>query len=161
MDGKIRRAGVGDAETLSALVLALNKHFGMDSPSFSPELLAATMGGDDPMVFAYLAEDESESAIGYALCQKFLDSDTGTMGTWLLDLFVDPAARGGGLGRRLLATVARDAKDKDQRMVAWAVYDDNPARHLYDRIGAAMEETALVYELRDDHLDLLASEAQT
>lgn len=156
----IRQATPSDVETLSRLILELNKYFGMDAPSFAPEFLATTMAGDDPMVFAYLAEDDAGTAIGYALCQKFLDSDTGTMGTWMLDLYVDSEIRSGGLGRRLLATVARDAKAKGQRMVAWAVYEDNPARHLYDRVGAALEDTALVYELRDDHLDVLASEVQ-
>jgi GNAT superfamily N-acetyltransferase len=160
MTWTIRRADIADTPVLSRLIQELNAYFGMDVPSFSQDLLAETMAGDDPLVFAYLAEAPDGRAAGYALCQKFLDSDTGTLGTWLHDLYVEEAIRGAGLGRRLLAVVARDAKAKGQRMVGWAVYADNPARRLYDRVGAALEDEALVYELRDARLDLLASEAQ-
>lgn len=155
----IRRAGQSDSETLAEQAHALNRHFGVEEPAFSGSAIAPLMAGDDPFMFGYLAESEG-TAVGYALCQKFFDTDTGTMATWLLDLYIDPAHRGGGLGRRMLARVAADAKAKGQRCVGLAVYRDNPARNLYDRIGAALSPEALVYELRDGNLDSLAREAQ-
>jgi ribosomal protein S18 acetylase RimI-like enzyme len=155
----IRRAVPGDAGTLAALAYALNQHFGIDEPAFTADAIAPLMSGGDPFMVGYLAEADGV-AVGYALCQKFFDTDTGTMATWLLDLYVDPNHRSGGLGRRMLAQVASDAQKKGQRCVGLAVYRDNPARRLYDRIGAALSPEALVYELRDENLDSLAQEAQ-
>lgn len=155
----IRRTRPDDADTLARLAGALNRHFGVEEPPFEGRVIVPLLAGGDPFMFGYLAETDGE-AIGYALCQKFFDTDTGTMATWLLDLYVEPDFRAGGLGRRLIAQVAADALAKDQRCVGLAVYRDNPARRLYDRIGAALSPEALVYELRDDNLDSLAREAQ-
>lgn len=156
----IRVATVQDAATLAELAAALNAHFGVENTAaLNGDSLAAVMRGDDPLVFGYLGESDG-LPVAYALCQKFFDTDTGTMATWLHDLYVDPLHRSGGLGRRLLARVAADAARKGQCCIGLAVYEDNPARHLYDRIGAALPTDALVYELRDDKLDKLAREAQ-
>lgn len=156
----IRAATIHDAATLAELAAALNAHFGMENAAtLNGASLAAVMQGDDPLVYGYLGEHDG-APVAYALCQKFFDTDTGTMATWLLDLYVDPAHRSGGLGRRLLARVAADASQKGQRCIGLAVYTDNPARRLYDRVGAALPTDALVYELRDDKLDKLAQEAQ-
>lgn len=155
----IRNAEPEDAPTLSSLIDALNRHFDIDEAPPQPAVMVPLMGGEDPFLFGYLAEREGQ-AVGYALCQKFFETDTGTMATWLLDLYVEPDCRSGGLGRRLLARVAGDAKRKGQRCVSLAVFRENPARRLYDRIGAALEDEALVYELRDTHLDRLAEEDQ-
>lgn len=155
----IRSATPADAATLGALIDALNRHFDIEEPPLRPEVIGPLMQGEEPFLFGHLAERDGE-AIGYALCQKFFETDTGTMATWLLDLYVDPSCRGGGTGRRLLARVAAEAKSKGQRCVSLAVYSENPARRLYDRIGAALEDEALVYELRDEHLDSLAQEDQ-
>jgi len=55
---------------------------------------------------------------------------------YLQDLYVDPAARGSGLGRRLI-TAVYDAADKaGAPAVYWLTQAENTtARQLYDRIG--------------------------
>jgi GNAT superfamily N-acetyltransferase len=51
-------------------------------------------------------------------------------------LAVDPAARGQGIGTRLLAAVYAFARDNDYRAVRLGVVDTNPrARALYEREG--------------------------
>ena len=51
-------------------------------------------------------------------------------------LFVDPAARRGGVGRRLIEAVAAAARERGCRRLYWTTKEDNAAaRSLYDRIA--------------------------
>lgn len=159
MDYEIRRATVTDAAAIASLAAELNAHFGVTEPAFPGDALIPVMQGDDPLVGGFLAFC-GDTPVGYTLYQKFFDTDTGTPAIWLLDLYLSPDHRGRGIGRRLIAQVAARATDMGQRCVSLAVYHDNPARRLYDRIGAALPKDALVYELRDQHLISLAQEAQ-
>lgn len=64
---------------------------------------------------------------------------------YLQDLFVDPAARGTGLGRRLIQAVYDAADRHGAASVYWLTQDFNAtARQLYDRI--ARKTPFIVYE---------------
>ena len=55
---------------------------------------------------------------------------------YLQDLYVDPAARGTGLGRRLIEAVYAAADSNGTPAVYWMTQDFNATgRRLYDRIG--------------------------
>ena len=55
---------------------------------------------------------------------------------YLQDLFVDPTARRGGVGRALIEAVAAAARDRGCHRLYWTTKEDNAtARSLYDRIG--------------------------
>jgi len=55
---------------------------------------------------------------------------------YLQDLYVDPAARGTGLGRRLIEAVYTAADANQTPAVYWMTQDFNATgRQLYDRIG--------------------------
>ena len=55
---------------------------------------------------------------------------------YLQDLYVDPAARGTGLGRRLIEAVYAAADANGTPAVYWMTQDFNATgRRLYDRIG--------------------------
>lgn len=59
---------------------------------------------------------------------------------YLEDLYVDPAARGGGHGRALIETVYRWAETAGATKVYWATQEDNAtARRLYDRLARKTE----------------------
>ncbi|MEQ8442844.1 MAG: GNAT family N-acetyltransferase [Alphaproteobacteria bacterium] len=156
----VRRAVPDDAPTIASQMDALNRHFDMDEPPVDPETFRPLMEGADPFMTAYIASSDEDVVVGYALCQKFFDTDTGTMATWLLDLHVNAGVRGNGVGRMLMARAASDARAKGQRCLGLAVYRDNPARRLYERLGGALSPEALVYEIRDSDLETLAGEAQ-
>jgi GNAT superfamily N-acetyltransferase len=56
---------------------------------------------------------------------------------YLQDLFVDPALRGTGAGRKLIEAVAGAAKAHGAGRVYWLTQDSNAvARQLYDRLAA-------------------------
>ncbi len=55
---------------------------------------------------------------------------------YLQDLYADPAARGTGVGRKLIEAVYAAADDAGCPVVYWMTQDFNAtARKLYDRIG--------------------------
>lgn len=151
----IRKIQSRDAETVSRLAGQLNDHFGLETKSLDAGTLADLLSGERPFLFGFLSESAG-FPVGYALCQDFFDTDTGTMGTWLLDLYVREPHRNSGVGGELLRAVARDAVNKGRVLVSLAAYRDNPARNLYARIGAEMPDEAILFELRDDKLAAFA-----
>jgi len=63
------------------------------------------------------------------------------------DLFVDPAARGQGIGRALIEASASVARDRGAHRLEWATAPDNDtAQRLYDATGAE-RSTWIEYEL--------------
>jgi GNAT superfamily N-acetyltransferase len=55
---------------------------------------------------------------------------------WLISMWVDPAARGRGLGAELVEAVAVFARESGSRELSLEVTDGNdPARRLYERCG--------------------------
>ena len=55
---------------------------------------------------------------------------------YLEDLFVDPAVRGSGAGRALIAAVENVARDAGASRLYWATHESNePAQMLYDRVA--------------------------
>lgn len=67
-------------------------------------------------------------------------------GTWvagpvcyLEDLFVDPACRGKGIGRKLIQDLVDRGREENWSTLYWHTRDDNPARRLYDEFVEADE----------------------
>ncbi len=74
--------------------------------------------------------------IGLAHMRPVPQTLTATMAGFLDDLFVDPAARGSGAARALIAAVAQDAKAQGWTDLSWLTADDNyRARGLYDQMA--------------------------
>jgi GNAT superfamily N-acetyltransferase len=83
-----------------------------------------------------LALDEKDQAIG--LAHFFYHPSTSSIGgnCYLQDLFVVPAQRGGGVGRRLIEAVLSDAKARKVAVLYWQTEEFNgPARRLYERVA--------------------------
>jgi ribosomal protein S18 acetylase RimI-like enzyme len=62
----------------------------------------------------------------------------------VVDIALVPELRGKGLGRELLQEVIDEARSAG-RQVAIYVEHNNPARHLYDRLGFELVDTVGVY----------------
>jgi len=59
---------------------------------------------------------------------------------YLEDLFVDPSARGSGIGRALINAVAEVGRGLGSAKIHWQTHKDNAvARRLYDSIGELSE----------------------
>ncbi len=100
--------------------------------------------GAAPQFECLVAEDPSEKdggICGFALFHPTYSTWTGRS-LYLEDLYVQPAHRGRGLGRSLLARVAAEAERLGCARMDWSVLLWNePAIRVYERIGAVrMEE---------------------
>ncbi len=70
------------------------------------------------------------------------------VGWRIVQIQIDPAFQGQGLGRRLLAGVL-DRADAEGAPVTLSVLKGNPARRLYEALGfTPVEETELEHEMR-------------
>ncbi|MGG7644329.1 GNAT family N-acetyltransferase [Rhodovulum sp. YNF3179] len=136
MDGiAIRQATPADAGRLNAALAALSAD--LDDPhAADADLLARAISGAAPAAHALLAEGTT-GLLGAALYSPLVSTARGQAGVYVSDLWIADAARGQGLGRRLLAAVARDAARRWRAgFIKLAVYEDNPrARAFYDRLG--------------------------
>lgn len=78
-----------------------------------------------------------ETPVGFALYYPNYSTFLARSGVYLEDLFVDPEARGLGVGEALLRKVASVAVERGAGRLEWSVLDWNkPAIDFYRRLGA-------------------------
>jgi GNAT superfamily N-acetyltransferase len=122
------------------------------------EDLARDGFGENPRFRALIAEWEGHPA-GYAVFFGYYSTWTGR-GLFLEDLFVREAFRKRGIGRALLAAVARIAVDECCYGIHWEVLDWNEkAIELYTKMGAIFRDQWRPVLLIDDALRRLAEKA--
>lgn len=98
--------------------------------------------------------------MGFALFFHNFSTFKGQPGIYLEDLFVRPEARGRGIGRRLLAYLARTAMERRCARLEWAVLDWNePSIGFYRSLGAVPLDEWTTFRLTGDALALLAGSA--
>ena len=95
---------------------------------------------------------------GYALFFPIFASFRGLPWLFLEDLYVKSEARGQGVGRTLMAHLARLTLDRGWAAMAWGVLDWNaPAFRFYDALGAARIEDHVHMQLTGEALERLAA----
>ena len=119
--------------------------------------LAAALFGAHPcaeVVFACL----DGVPVGYALFFQTFSSFIGKPGIWLEDLFIRPQVRGRGIGRRLLAWLARTTLERGCARLDWAVLDWNaPSIAFYQGIGAVAQDDWITMRVSGADLARLAA----
>lgn len=76
-------------------------------------------------------------AVGHVLWYDTFDPLSGTPGCYVMHLFVADDLRGGGIGRALLAELARRLQAEGGSLLTWGVLTWNePARGFYRALGA-------------------------
>ena len=95
--------------------------------------------------------------LGFALFFHNFSTFKARPGIYLEDLFVRPQARGRGIGKRLLAYLARTAVERHCARLEWAVLDWNePSIGFYRSLGAVPMDEWTTFRLTGDALALLA-----
>lgn len=153
----VREATLEDVPDVLRLIRALATYErDPDSVETSEDDLRTWLFGADPVAEVLVAELDG-AVVGMALWFRTYSTWTGLPGIHLEDLFVDPAARGSGLGRALLAALARIAVDRGYRRVEWVVLDWNtPSIEFYEALGAQPMKEWATYRLTGDALSALA-----
>jgi GNAT superfamily N-acetyltransferase len=120
------------------------------------DMLRASLFGPRPAAEAVLAYVGDEP-VGFAVFFQTFSTFLGRPGMYLEDLYVTPAWRGHGVGRRLLAHVARAAVERGHGRMEWSVLDWNElALGVYRRIGAKPMADWTVHRLTGESLRQLA-----
>ncbi|HEX9423451.1 MAG TPA: GNAT family N-acetyltransferase [Pyrinomonadaceae bacterium] len=129
---------------------------GLDSVSVTEEKLHATLFGPKPYVEAIIAY-ENDSPVAFAIYFFTYTSFAGLPSLYLEDIFVRQAARGLGIGRQLLAFLARRASQRGCARMEWSVLNWNePAMTFYKKLGAEPVNDWIVFRLAKEKLEELA-----
>lgn len=133
----IRPIRAGDFAAWSGLWAAYLDFYGTALP---PEIYTSSFDrllGDDPADFCGLVADCDGSLVGLTHYLFHRHGWKVENVCYLQDLFVAPAARGTGCGRKLIEAVYAAADAHGAANVYWHTQDDNAAgRQLYDRVGS-------------------------
>ena len=96
--------------------------------------------------------------VGFALFFHNFSTFKGRPGIYLEDLYVRPEMRGRGIGRKLLAWLARTALERRCARLEWAVLDWNaPAIAFYESLGARALEQWRTFRLTGPELEQLGA----
>jgi GNAT superfamily N-acetyltransferase len=115
--------------------------------------------GPAPAAEAIVAEVEDET-VGFAVYFSTFSTFRGRPGLYLEDLFVRPERRGLGIGKALLACVARRAVERGCGRLEWSVLNWNdPAIAFYVSTGARPMDDWTVYRIDERSLSSLAAQA--
>ena len=152
----IRQATEADAGAIHGLIVELAVY------EREPESVAITETdllrdgwGAQPRFTCLVAESEGATR-GFALYHPIYSTWQGHC-LYLEDLYVQPAYRGCGMGKALLARVATIAVEQGCSRLDWSVLRWNePALRVYERIGAVGMEEWRRMRLTGDALQALA-----
>ncbi len=134
---KLRFARRGDAALVLAFIHELADYEQLPHEvTADAQTLAESLFGESPAAEVVIAEVDGMPA-GFALFFHNYSTFLGRRGLYLEDLFVRPDHRGKGLGRVLMAFLAKLAVERDCGRFEWSVLDWNtPAIDFYRSLGA-------------------------
>jgi GNAT superfamily N-acetyltransferase len=155
---RIEPATEHDVPVLLRLIRELAAYERLDDTVQASEAsLHAALFGPEPSSEAVLALAGDEP-VGFALWFHSFSTFLARRGLYVEDLFVVPAWRGRGVGRRLLAHLARIAVARNCGRMEWSVLDWNePAIRFYRSLGAEPMDEWTVYRLTGDALARLGA----
>lgn len=156
---KIRRASRADSALVLNYIIRLADYEKLNDEVTATEAdIERHLFGDDPKVFCEIAEIDNEP-VGFALWFYTFSTFQGRHGIWLEDLFVDPGARGNGIGKALLVNLAQRCKAEGLGRLSWWVLNWNePAIDFYKSQGAVMHDEWTTCRVSGPELEKLASQ---
>ncbi len=160
MGVEIREARPGEAGLVLAFVKALAAY---ENLSHEVEASEATfekaLFGPTPRAFCDIAELDGEP-VGFALWFYNFSTFQGVAGIYLEDLYVEPKARGRGIGKALLERLAKRCLDEGLGRLQWWVLDWNaPSIAFYRSIGAVPQDEWTVMRVSGEALAKLGGGA--
>src|SRR5947199_10549112 len=122
--------------------------------------IAEALFADHPKLFCEIAEWNGQVA-GFAVWFINFSTFSGRSGIYLEDLFVRPALRGRGIGKALLAHLARECVANGWSRLQWSVLDWNtPSIEFYKSLGAELMDAWTICRVGGPALKALARGAR-
>ncbi len=123
-------------------------------------MIAAALFGDQQQLYCDIAEWDGEPA-GFAVWFLIFSTFRGRPGMYLEDVFVRPAYRGRGIGKAMLARLARRCVEEGWAHFEWTVLDWNaPSIAFYKSIGAQVLDEWKICRLSGQALRSFAAQGK-
>lgn len=154
----IRQAEAPDFELVAGFIRKLADYEKLaHEVRFDDATLHRHLFGPRPAAEVLIGEVDGAPA-GFALFFQTFSTFEGKPGIWLEDLFVEPHARGAGLGRALLTRLAALVVERGGARLEWNVLDWNElGKGFYRSIGAAHVDGWERWRMQDAALEALAN----
>jgi ribosomal protein S18 acetylase RimI-like enzyme len=150
----IRSMRDADAPQVVAMVKGLARDTGA---SVIPKLTAENLIACRDLIDVTVAEDGA-GVVGACLALLTYSTWRDAKGLYVVDLFVDPRARNGGIGLKLLREAARRGRAKGARFIKLEVDRTNGgAERFYERLGFVMNDKDRLFVLEDDKVTAFLS----
>jgi GNAT superfamily N-acetyltransferase len=155
----IKNATKNDVPTILAFIRELAEYEKLlHEVVATEEILTETLFGNNPraeVIIAFI----NEQPVGFALYFYNYSTFLARPGIYIEDLYVKPECRGMGLGKKLLAYLARLCIQNNCPRLQWWVLDWNQdAINFYERIGAKAMDEWTVYRVSGAELEKLGSQ---
>jgi GNAT superfamily N-acetyltransferase len=148
-----------DVPALMSMILELAEYEHLDVAATEKDLLRDGFGANRK--FRSLIAEHDGKPAGYAIFYDFYSSFRGRCGLFLEDIYVQPALRNQGLGKALLAHVAKISREENYFGMQWEVLDWNqPSIEFYERIGGKFMDEWRLVSLTGDALQKVAEGAR-
>jgi GNAT superfamily N-acetyltransferase len=153
---RIRTITAADAEPVTRMWSDFARYLrelgDTDPQGFGVEPFLRDGFGPDPAFSGIIAE-RGGGAVGYLLYHFGYDVDQGARVMCIVDLWVDPAARRGGVGQALMREAAARCRAKGGIELTWAVFAPNKlAADFYELLGARFYKTTKFMHISAGHL---------
>jgi GNAT superfamily N-acetyltransferase len=155
----LRPARPDDVPTILRCIQGLAEYERLaDQCHATEEQLRETLFGAAPVAEVTLAL-AGDAPAGFALWFRNYSTFLARTGVYLEDLFVFPEYRGHGLGRQLLASLAKTAVERGYGRLEWAVLDWNvDAIGFYESLGAVAMNDWTTYRLAGEALQAVGGQ---
>ena len=156
-DFEIRSATRADVPELLRLIRELAVYEKLEHMAVGTEaMLAEALFGERPAAEAMIAQAGGR-AVGFALFFTTFSTFLCRPGLYLEDLFVEPAHRGAGIGKALLARLAALAARRGCGRLEWRVLDWNePSIRFYESLGASLMKEWILVRMTREEFEALA-----
>ncbi len=153
----LRSAVPSDGPRILAFIRSLAAYEKLSHEVLATEAkLNESLFGPRPYAEVIMAE-LSGVPVGFALFFHNFSTFLAKPGLYLEDLFVEPEARGHGVGKALLAHLAKLAVERDCGRLEWWVLDWNEdAIRFYEALGARAMNEWTVFRVDGERLKRLA-----
>ena len=156
MDVTIRAARRRDAGAIAGLMRDFAATQDRPTGLVTTTTVTRDVLGPGRVVTTHVAEAGGRP-VGYVCFQPAYESAYAARGLYVCDLYVDAAMRRRGIARRLLASVAREAKALGLTYVWWVSIAGNDTAHRLYRSIANIEEPLIAHAVADEAFERLAS----